>query len=167
MNWPASAGFWCTVNAEFFRTPSLWPPWLYVFGAAALVQLAKFILYSSVRRRPDFRAIVSSNGLPSLHAVVLGCLATIIWEKYGAQDPAYDAVLIYGGIILHDAMKVKGRVDQGQRMALLLAEGFQRHFVHALRWREVLLPLSSRRSHRPTHVFIGVVLGIALGLLYR
>lgn len=155
------------MNVDFLRSPSFWPPWLYVFFVATLVQFMKFLIYSTLRRRPDFRALVSSNGLPSLHAVVLACLATVIWRVSGSQDPAYNAVLIYGGIILHDAMKVKGRVEQGQRIALLVAEGYQRHFVHPLRWREVLLPLSSRRSHRPAHVIIGVVVGIALGLLHR
>jgi len=154
------------VNAENWTQPLKWPPWLYVFAVAALVQFIKFIVYSTLRRRPDFRALFSSNGLPSLYAVVLGCLVTLTWRVGGPEDPAYNAVLIYSGIILHDAMKVKGRVEQGNRMALLVADGWAAHHFRSVRWREWLLPLSSRRSHRPVHVLIGLVVGVSLGLLH-
>jgi len=153
------------VNVEFLGSSQSWPPWLFVFAVAAVAQLAKFVIYSLLRRRPDVRALVSSNGLPSLHAVVLGCLTALIWQLRGAEDPAYNAVLIYSGIILHDSMKVKGRVEQGHRMALLLADDFQRRFTVVFGWRELLLPLSSRRSHRPAHVVAGLLLGILLARL--
>ncbi len=141
--------------------------WAYALGVAVSLQFMKFMIYSIVRGRPNLRALLSSNGLPSLHAVLVTCLATMIWSVRGGEDAAYNAVLIYGAIILHDTMKVKVRVEQGRETAHLVAERLQRRLAHPFRWRELLLPVSARRSHRPGHVIIGAFLGILLGLQWQ
>jgi hypothetical protein len=49
----------------------------------------------------------------------------------------------------------------------MVAERLQRRLAHPFRWRELLLPVSARRSHRPVHVLVGLALGILAGLGWR
>ncbi len=141
------------------------PPWAFVIVAALAVQILKFGLYWLLQRRKNLRILVSSNGFPSLHAVVFACLATLIWHARGSQDPAYNAVLVYGAIILHDAMRVKGRVEEGRTLAFVVAQRLQGRLARPSSFGELLL--GSSYNHRPAHVLAGIAMGILLGLGYR
>ncbi|HKI84323.1 MAG TPA: divergent PAP2 family protein [Candidatus Krumholzibacteria bacterium] len=151
--------------AEEGTCGAILPIWAFVILAALAVQILKFVLYWALQRQKNFKILVSSNGFPSLHAVVFACLATLIWCARGGQDPAYNAVLIYGAIILHDAMRVKGRVEEGRTLAFAVAQRLQGRLARPFSFQELLL--GSSYNHRPAHVLAGVVLGIVLGLAYH
>lgn len=153
------------MGAEGTILGSSLPPWAYILLAAVAVQILKFALYWLVRRKRNLRYLVSSNGFPSLHAVVFACLATMIFRARGGQDPAYNAVLVYGAIILHDAMRVKGRVEEGRNLALAMAQRLTDRLAGPFSFGELLL--GSRFNHRPTHVLVGIIMGVLLGLGYR
>ncbi len=153
------------MGAEGTILGSSLPPWAYILLAGLAVQILKFALYWLVRRKRNLRYLVSSNGFPSLHAVVFACLATMIFRVRGGQDPAYNAVLIYGAIILHDAMRVKGRVEQGRNLAFAVAQRLQNRLARRFSFGELLL--GGRFNHRPTHVLVGIIMGVLLGLGYR
>jgi len=141
------------------------PVWAYVLGSAVLVQLLKVVLYAVAQGRPSIRVLVAANGLPSAHAVVLACLATLVWAQGGIQNPAYNAVMIYGGIILHDAFKVKSRIDRGTQTAWRLAGIPDLDPARAFVWRERLNPFLSARASQPAHVIAGLAVGVLLGML--
>jgi len=141
--------------------------WLFALAMGALIQSAKFLLYSLAHRQLHLDAFVSSNGVPSLHAVMLASLATMIWRVQGGESAAYNAVLIFSAIVLHDAVKVKVRVEESREAAHMVAQRLQGRLADPIRWRELLLPADARRSHRPVHVAAGLLLGVLVGMSWR
>lgn len=137
-------------------------PWILVLVTAALSQAVKFVLYGLVNQRFSLRVLVTTNGMPSLYAVTFGCLATMVWWEHGHWSPRFVAVFVLAGIILHDAVRLQGSMDQGGRAALLVAERLtdnQRHL-------EQLRPYLGDRGHRPLHIVVGLILGTLAGLAW-
>ncbi len=142
-----------------------WPalsPWQLVLVAGAIAQVTKFLVYGAANRRFHLRALVVTNGLPSLYGVVFAALCTTVVLDRGMADPLSSATLIFSGIVLHDIVRVKGSVDRGGRAALVVARNMAH--THRARWERRALLLLRDRRHRPLHVAVGVALGIAAGL---
>jgi acid phosphatase family membrane protein YuiD len=140
-------------------------PWLFVVLSAIACQLVKFCLYSVANRRLDARALVTTNGLPSVYAVTFGCLSTIVLSEYGLRSPTYVLCFIFGGMVLHDSIRLRGSVDRSSEASFLLAQRFSadRHDG----WLDQFRPLLVDRRHRPMHVAVGLTLGSLCGLLWQ
>lgn len=141
--------------------PSMYPYEIVLYCAVA-AQFLKFVLYGAVNRKPSLRALVTTNGLPSLYAVVMSCLCTVVALDRGAGSAIFAGCFVFAGIVLHDIVRVQGSVDRGQRAALLLASSVEAGSAPA--WVDRLMPLLGDRGHRPLHVIVGVVLGVLAGL---
>lgn len=143
-----------------------WPrwedPWVLALIAGTLAQLLKLLLYSVANRRLALRVLGATNGLPSFYSVGLGTLVTIVAQQMGPRSPEFATCMVFGGVILHDLIRVQGSVDKGGRMALLLAESMRPGEGNL--WTEQLRPLLGDRGHRPLHVLVGLGLGVVFGL---
>lgn len=141
-----------------------WPalnPWELAMFVGVLAQVMKFAIYGAANRRVSLRALVTTNGFPSLYAVVFGCLSTAVALDLGVGAPLSIACIIFTVIILHDTVRVKGSVDLGGRAALLVAQSLSP--PEAAAWEKRILPLLGDRRHRPLHIAIGLVLGVLAG----
>jgi acid phosphatase family membrane protein YuiD len=136
-------------------------PWAFVLLTSVACQLLKFALYGLANRHLTLRALVTTNGLPSLYAVTFGCLSTLVLRTTGYQSPLFIATFVFSGIILHDAVRVKGSMDRGGRAALLVAQSLEES-----RWLQQLRPLLGDRRHRPLHIAVGLALGVLAGLAW-
>jgi acid phosphatase family membrane protein YuiD len=136
---------------------------LVLLGVAT--QLLKLALYGAVNRRLNLRILVTTNGLPSLHGVVFMAAAVTAGLDQGFGSPLFIIAWIFGGIVLHDLIKIQGSVGRGQATGLALAQAIE---VEApagpwsARWTELL----SDRGHRPLHVAAGMVLGALAALAW-
>jgi acid phosphatase family membrane protein YuiD len=137
-----------------------WPAWIVVLGCGLATQLIKVGLYSAAQRRLDLAAVARSNGLPSLHASALGCLAVVTVLRDGWDAGTSSAALVIAVVIIHDAVRLKSaREQQRLRMHDLIttlpaADRFRRHVLNYL----------DPRAHQPAHVAIGLAFGLLFGL---
>ena len=140
-------------------------PWALVLLLGTATQLLKLVLYGLARRRLNLRVLVTTNGLPSLHAVVFSALAVIVGLERGFGSPLFAATLIFGGIVLHDLIKVQGSVGRGRATGRALAQAIDdgtEETTWAQRWGGLL----SDRGHRPLHVIAGMLLGALTALAW-
>lgn len=144
--------------------PNMYPYEIVLYSTMA-AQFLKFFLYGAVNRRPSLRVLVTTNGLPSLYAVMMSSLCTVVALDRGVDSPIFAGAFVFAGIVLHDIVRVQGSVDKGQRAALVLANSVGAGSGPA--WAARLMPLLGDRGHRPLHVFLGVVLGLLAGLAWN
>lgn len=121
-------------------------------------QLLKLVLYGVAHRRLNLRILVTTNGLPSLHAVVFSSLAIVVGLEHGFRSPLFVATWIFGGIVLHDLIKVQGSVGLGRATGRALARAIDDDTDEEI-WSERWTGLLSDRGHRPLHVGVGMLLG--------
>lgn len=139
-------------------------PWQLMLLLGAGTQLLKLALYAAVHRRLNLRVLVMTNGLPSLHAVVFMALAIVVGLDHGFGSPLFTVAWIFGGIVLHDLIKVQGSVGKGQAKGLELAQAIDESAPGGWspRWSDLL----SDRGHRPLHVGAGMLLGVLAALAW-
>lgn len=147
-----------------FALPAM-HPYEIVLSTAVAAQVLKFVLYGAVNRRPSLRVLVTTNGLPSLYAVMMSSLCTVVAIDRGASSPIFAGAFVFSGIVLHDIVRVQGSVDKGQRAALVLANRVGNGGGPA--WVARITPLLGDRAHRPLHVILGVVFGILAGMAWN
>jgi acid phosphatase family membrane protein YuiD len=128
-------------------------------------QLLKLGLYGVANRRLNLRVLVTTNGLPSLHAVVFTAGAVMVGLADGFGTPLFVVAWIFGGIVLHDLIKVQGSVGRGQATGLFLARSLDVESDPAP-WTARWAALLSDRGHRPLHVAAGMLLGTLTALAW-
>ena len=69
-------------------------PWQFMFLLGIATQVLKLLLYGIANRRLNLRVLVTTNGFPSLHAVVLSCLSIVTGLDHGFRDPFFIATFI-------------------------------------------------------------------------
>jgi acid phosphatase family membrane protein YuiD len=127
-------------------------------------QLLKLALYGIAHRRVNLRILVTTNGLPSLHGVVFMAAAITAGLDQGFGSPLFIIAWVFGGIVLHDLIKVQGSVGRGQETGLYLAQALddEEQGPWLARWTELL----SDRGHRPLHVAAGMLVGALTALAW-
>lgn len=74
-------------------------------------QILKFILFSIKERKPVFKALVTTGGMPSSHtATVISLVVSLGLFQYadsGTLDYSFAVALIFACIVIHDAMGVR------------------------------------------------------------
>lgn len=133
-----------------------WPIWAQVIACAVAGQVAKFVVYSVVGRRPVPAALFQGYGAPSLPAAGLSCLLALMVICRGWRSPEASFALVLAVVAVHDTVKLR------------LAATRQREIVHTIVTTEPGAgPLRKRvagyldpLSHHPAHVVTGVLFGI-------
>ena len=127
----------------------LWVPLL----AWAIGQFLKVVTDSWREHRLSLRTLGMSGGMPSSHTALTVCLTTMVARKLGLGSPLFAAVGILTMVVVYDATGV--RRAAGQQSVIL------NQMIDDLRsnLREFL-------GHTPYEVLAGIVLGVAVGLLF-
>ena len=129
------------------------------FVAWAAAQVSK-TLYEFVRYR-DFKLsrLVSSGGMPSSHSALVTGLATAAGRVTGIGSPTFAIAAVLASIVMYDAAGVRRAVSiQARILNQMIDEAFQGKPFAEKRLRELI-------GHTPIQVFIGGILGIAIGLI--
>lgn len=129
------------------------------FLAWAIAQVSKTIYELFRQRKLIISRLVSSGGMPSSHSALVTGLATATGRLDGVGSTAFAISVVLAGIVMYDAAGVRRAVSiQARILNQMLDEAFAGHPIAEKRLRELI-------GHTPFQVFVGGLLGIAVGLL--
>lgn len=126
-----------------------------------IAQLTKLVLILVREKRLDWHLMLSSGGMPSSHAAVVGSLATAIGMVQGTDSVTFGIAVVLAMIVMYDAAGVRQSV--GQQAAIL------NRLIDELRFRRVAeleRDLKELIGHTQVQVFVGVCIGIIIAWLW-
>jgi|SRR5579883_3262525 acid phosphatase family membrane protein YuiD len=129
------------------------------FLAWAIAQVSK-TLYELIRfHELKLSRLVSSGGMPSSHSALVTGLATATGRIVGPGSAAFAISVVLASIVMYDAAGVRRAVSiQARIINQMIDEAWKGHPIGEERLRELI-------GHTPIQVFVGGLLGIAVGLL--
>ena len=99
------------------------------------------------------------GGMPSSHTATVASLTTLVGYYAGIDSISFGISIIFSAIIIVDAMKFRGFVDENSKVLKMIVEN------HPELTKEGLHPVSTKLQHTPLQVLIGGIIGFALGTL--
>lgn len=125
-----------------------------------LAQFIKVILDLILLRRFDLKRFVSSGGMPSSHSSMVVACTTAIGRVYGIDSAAFALSAVFSAVVMYDACNVRRSAGDTARLVnQLLAH------VERLTAEDFAEDLKEVMGHTPLQVFVGAVLGLAVGFL--
>jgi len=121
-----------------------------------LAQSIKFFHYYIKHRKPDFRKLIDSGGMPSSHTAFTVSLATLIGIHNGFSSDIFAMAVIFSFIVMAYAAGVR-RAAGKQAQVLNRLVNSSEHIHLDKQLKELL-------GHTPVEVFAGAALGIITGL---
>jgi acid phosphatase family membrane protein YuiD len=132
---------------------------LAAFIAWAVAQVSKTVFELIQQRKLILSRLVSSGGMPSSHTALVTSMATATGHIMGVGSAPFAIAVVVASIVMYDAAGVRRAVSiQARILNQMIDEAFQGHPMAEKRLRELI-------GHTPIQVFVGAVLGIAIGLL--
>ena len=127
--------------------------------AWADAQVSKTVFELIQQRKLILSRLVSSGGMPSSHTALVTGLATATGRVMGAGSATFAIAVVLASIVMYDAAGVRRAVSiQARILNQMIDEAFQGQPFAEKRLRELI-------GHTPIQVFVGALLGIAIGLL--
>jgi uncharacterized protein len=127
--------------------------------AWAVAQVSKTVFELIQQRKLILSRLVSSGGMPSSHTALVTGLATATGRVMGAGSATFAIAVVLASIVMYDAAGVRRAVSiQARILNQMIDEAFQGQPFAEKRLRELI-------GHTPIQVFVGALLGIAIGLL--
>ncbi len=109
--------------------------------------------------RVDFRYLASAGGMPSAHSALVTALATAVGRQQGIDSAIFAVAVLFASVVMYDAAGVRQAVSvQARILNRMLDEIFTQHAFSEKRLFELL-------GHTRLEVFVGSVLGVAVGIL--
>ena len=135
---------------------ALWVPlvsWL-------VAQVLKVLINGIRRKQIKWSYMYSPGGMPSAHTAVMTALATTVGIEYGFDSPLFAISMVVAFIVMYDAAGVRRTVGyQSTMLNKMLDELFKGKKEFSQRLQEII-------GHTKWEVFMGAVLGIALGIAF-
>jgi uncharacterized protein len=127
--------------------------------AWAVAQVSKTVFELIQQRKLILSRLVSSGGMPSSHTALVTGLATATGRMMGVGSATFAIAVVLASIVMYDAAGVRRAVSiQARILNQMIDEAFQGRPIAEKRLRELI-------GHTPIQVFVGALLGIAIGLL--
>jgi acid phosphatase family membrane protein YuiD len=124
-----------------------------------VAQVSKTIFELIQQRKLILSRLVSSGGMPSSHTALVTGMATATGRIMGVSSATFAIAVVLASIVMYDAAGVRRAVSiQARILNQMIDEAFQGHPFAEKRLRELI-------GHTPIQVFVGALLGIAIGLL--
>ena len=123
------------------------------------IQLFKVICDLATTKKFNFKRIMGAGGMPSSHSAVVTSLATLIGKYEGVDTSIFALSLIFAMVVMYDAAGVRRAAGKQARLLNKIVE------TPGLSSMEVTEKLVEVLGHTPLQVFVGAVIGIAVGLL--
>ena len=127
--------------------------------AWALAQIIKFVITLITKRKLDWRHILSSGGMPSSHSAFVCACAAAMGYMYGWASPAFTVAAVLAIVVMYDASNVRRAAGEQAKILNYIMD----------HWTEMKPALFGKElkeflGHTPFQVFMGGLLGIAVGL---
>ena len=127
--------------------------------AWAMAQIIKFIITLITKRKLDWRHILYSGGMPSSHSAFVCACAAAMGYMYGWASPAFTVAAVLAIVVMYDASNVRRAAGEQAKILNYIMD----------HWTEMKPALFGKElkeflGHTPFQVFMGGLLGIAVGL---
>lgn len=128
--------------------------------ACITAQLSKLIVELIQNRKVNFRALVTTGGMPSAHSALVTSLATGIGQTAGWASPEFAISTVFAFIVMYDAAGVRQAAGKQARILNQMVEEVFRENseFNEDRLKELL-------GHTPVQVIAGSALGITISWL--
>ena len=130
--------------------------WVLLSGLIAWgsAQVLKGFIHAFVHREFDWHRLVGDGGMPSGHSATVTAVAATCGLEYGTDTPVFAIAMILAIITCHDAMKSRQEIG---KHAMALNELFKD--------RDLEPTLEEFIGHKPSQVFVGILLGLFISFL--
>lgn len=128
--------------------------------SAISAQLIKMLSHFAFYKKPNFRLMVETGGMPSSHSSAMSAMATSVGLVSGFQSVDFAIALGVALIVMYDAAGVRQAAGRMAGILNRMAEDVYAHLPERLpnRLRELL-------GHTPFEVCIGALYGIGLAII--
>ena len=118
-------------------------------------QLLKFVTVSYKEKKPIYRALISTGGMPSSHSALVTAMTASIY-LYRGVDLYFAISLMVSLVVIHDSMGIR---LEASKHAMILNKVTQKLEMDVDDINKGN-PLKEPLGHFPIEVFFGVLLGI-------
>ncbi len=123
------------------------------------IQIFKVIWDLVKEKKFNFKRILGAGGMPSSHSAVVCSLATMIGRDEGFSSPIFGLAVIMALVVMYDAAGVRRAAGKQAKLLNKIVN------TPGLAIETVQEKLVEVLGHTPTEVFVGAVLGVAIGFL--
>lgn len=126
-------------------------------------QVVKTILYAVINKEIDLSRLMGDGGMPSAHSATVSAVMVMTGLLCGFGSPLFAVACIVAIIVMHDAMGV--RLETGKQAKLLneMVALFEALGQPKLSMEKKLKEFV---GHTPLQVIAGMLLGIAVAIIY-
>lgn len=130
--------------------------------ACIFAQISKLMVELARHGKINFRALVTTGGMPSAHSAFVSALATSVGQTMGWESPEFALAVVFAIIVMYDATGVRQAAGQQARILnQIVDELFQEHpQFNEDRLKELL-------GHTPFEVVVGLTLGVVISCLTK
>lgn len=127
--------------------------------AWAAAQILKLIVVLITERRWDWQHILSSGGMPSSHSAFVCATASSIAYLYGWGSPLFAIAAGMAMVVMYDAFNVRRETGEQAKILNYMME----HWTQMKPEELFDKALKELIGHTPLQVFMGALLGVAIG----
>ena len=133
--------------------------------ALVIAQSLKILIETIVNKKFSFERLTGDGGMPSTHTATVVSLTLMTGFSAGFGSPLFGASAIFAFIVMHDAVGVRRETGKQAVVILDMLKVMQDYFSE--KNAEVKAEkLKVLVGHSKLQVFFGMLLGIAVVLIY-
>ena len=126
-------------------------------GTWFFIQVSKVITDLIKTKKFNFKRILGAGGMPSSHSAVVCCLAALIGRGYGFASGEFALAMVFSFVVMYDAAGVRRAAGKQAKLLNKIIE------TPGLTTGEVQEKLVEVLGHTPVQVFVGAIIGFAVG----
>ena len=123
------------------------------------IQIFKFITDFIINKKINLKRLMGAGGMPSSHSAVMCSLASCVGKAYGFDSGAFAIAIIVAFVVMYDAAGVRRAAGKQSRILNRIIE------TPGLSTLEVQEKLVEVLGHTPVQVFVGAIIGFAVGAI--
>ncbi len=123
------------------------------------IQIFKTIWDLVKEKKFNFKRILGAGGMPSSHSAVVCALSTLIGRDMGFDSAIFGLAVIMSLIVMYDAAGVRRAAGKQAKILNKLVN------TPGLATETVQEKLVEVLGHTPVEVFVGALIGIAVGFI--
>lgn len=125
-----------------------------------IAQVLKVLFSILSVRKFDLTRLIGAGGMPSSHSALVMALAVSVGQEMGWKSPFFAVTLIFSLIIMYDAAGVRRAAGkQAEAINQIINDIYSGTQISQDRLKELI-------GHTPVEVFMGALLGIAIGFIF-
>jgi len=124
------------------------------------VQLFKFFYEIIITKKINFRRLLGAGGMPSSHTAIVMVITTMVGKNYGFDSAIFAVSFVFSCVVMYDAAGVRRAAG---KQASLLNKIVNTPGLTGLQVQEKLVEVL---GHTPFQVWVGAIIGIAVGFIF-